>query len=163
MATRTRLVLAALLVAVCAVSSANASCPNLNFTADTFVSKWNERVTADKLGPSWHLEKYNGLGFIRQILDDTSLLLTAKVDKSRCITVLEIKSRRADANGYAALVAWSSVIIVTNPSLPKEQRKSVFTALKLDKPDTGGSYSTNHVTYKYAENAETNDFSATPD
>jgi hypothetical protein len=163
MATLAQRLFAALLFAVCAVPSAHASCANPDFTADAFVSKWNERVTTDKLGPAWHLEKYNGLGSIRQNLDGTSLLLTAKVDKAGCITQLDIKSRRADADGYAALVAWSSVIIVTNPSLPKEQRKTVFAALGIDKPSAGGSNTTNHVTYKYVENEETNDFSAAPE
>jgi len=154
---------ATLLFAFCAAASAQASCANPDFAADAFIGKWNERVTADKLGPAWHLEKYNGLGFIRQNLDGTSLLLTAKVDKAGCITQVDIKSRRADAGGFAALVAWSSVIIVTNPSLPKEQRKTVFTALGIDKPSAGGSHTVNHVTYKYVENEETNDFSAAPE
>lgn len=163
MATLSQFLRTSLLFASCAMPPAYASCANPDFAADAFVSKWNERVTGDKLGPSWHLEKYKGLGFIRQNLDGTSLLLTAKVDKAGCITHLDIKSRRADADGYAALVAWSSVIIVTNPSLPKEQRKTVFTALGIDKPSAGGSYTTNHVIYKYVENAETNDFSAAPE
>jgi hypothetical protein len=152
-----------LIFTVCLVPTAGASCPNPDFVADTFIAKWNERVTTDKLGPSWHLERYKALGFVRQNLDGTSLLLTAKVNKDGCITQVEIKSRRADAEPYAALAAWSSVIIVTNPSLPKDQRKTVFTALKLDKPDAGGSYSVNHVAYKFVEDGETNDFSATPE
>lgn len=151
------------LFAVCSMPAAQAGCTNANFAADAFISKWNERVTTDKLGPGWHLEKYNGLGFIRQNIDGPSLLLTAQVDKAGCVTRVDIKSRRADADGYAALVAWSSVIMVTNPSLAKDQRKTVFSALKLDKPDAGGSYSANHVTYKFVENEETNDLSATPE
>jgi hypothetical protein len=158
-----RSVLGAVLLAVCFISSTNAACTNANFSADIFISRWNDRVTTDKLGPAWRLEKYKNLGFIRQNLDGTSLLLTAKVDKAGCITQVEIKSRRADAEPYAALVAWSSVIIVTNPDLPKDRRKEVFTALKLDKPDAGGSYSVNHVTYRFTEDGETNDFSATPE
>jgi len=155
--------LVALLVLLSAAGPARAACTNGNFAADTFISRWNDRGTTGKLGPSWHLEKYNSLGFIRQNLDGTSLLLTAKVDKAGCITRVEIKSRRADAEPYAALVAWTSVIIVTNPDLPKERRKDVFKALKLDKPDADGSCSVNHVTYKFTEDAETNDFSATPE
>jgi hypothetical protein len=149
----------------CLVHPAQGSCANADFAAATFIAKWNERVKTDKLDSSWQVENYNGLGFIRHNLGGARLLLTAQVDKAGCITEVHIKSRRADAEakGLAALVAWSSIIIVTNPSLPKEQRKNVFESLKLDQPVAGGSYTVNHVTYAYTENTEINDFSAKPD
>lgn len=143
------------------IQIAHASCSNPDFAADSLIAKWNERASTNKLGPSWQLEKYKGLGFIRQNLDGPSLLLTAQVDKSGCVTKLEIKSRRADTDGFAALVAWTSVINVTNPTLSKDQRKEVITALNLDKPEAGGSFTSKRVTYKYSETEETNDFSAT--
>lgn len=147
----------------CSISAApaHASCANPDFTADAFIGKWNDRVSASELGSAWQLEKYNGLGFIRQNLDGPSLLLTAQVDKAGCITKLDIKSRREDTDGYAALVAWMSVINATNPSLSREERKAVISGLNLDKPNAGGSYAAKRVTYKFAETAEMNDFSAT--
>jgi hypothetical protein len=157
-------IFAGLLLACCLTQSAQASCANADFDADALIAKWNERVATSKLGPAWHLEKYNGLGFIRQNLGDPSLLLTAKVDKGRCVTRLDIKSRRADADGYAVLVACMSAIIVTNPTLSKDQRKAVlFAALGLDKPAPGRSYVANHVNYEFVKNDEINDFSAAPE
>ena len=157
-----RCLITALVFGFFSVQSAHAACANPDFAADTLIGKWNERASTNKLGPPWQLEKYNGLGFIRQNLDGPSLLLTAQVDKNGCVTKLEIKSRRADTDGFAALVAWTSVINVTNPTLSKDQRKEVISSLNLDKPEAGGSFTSKRVTYKFSETDETNDFSATP-
>src|SRR4051794_18525223 len=140
---------------------AQPSCANPNFVVDTFIVRWNEHASKGNLGRSWTLPAYNGLGFLRQNLEAQGVLLTLRIDKNRCINRVDIKSRRSDASGYAALVAWSSVIVATNPFLPKEQRKTVFSALRLDTPDAGGSYTVNRVTYAFVENTEVNDFSAT--
>ena len=152
----------ALLLLIYPILAAHAECANSHFAADALIAKWNERVTTAKLKAAWHLEKYSGLGFIRQNLDGTSLLFTAKVDKSGCVTRADIKSRRADADGFAAQVAWLFLIEATNPDLPKEQRIAVIKALKLDQPDAGGSDKVNHVTYSYVEDTETNDLWAAP-
>jgi hypothetical protein len=111
------------LVVVLPALSAQGSCANANFAAETLISNWNERAAKTNLGAAWTLPKYNGLGSIRKTLEGSSLLLVARVDKNACVYRIDIKSRRADSSGYAALVAWSSVIIVTNPSLSCQRRR----------------------------------------
>jgi len=137
-------------------------CPSSAFAATTFVSRWNERVSAAHLSSDWTIPKYSRLGFIRKNLDSGSLLVVAQVDKSGCIERIDVKSRRADGDGYAALVAWNSVIIVTNSSLSKEERAAIFMNLRLDKADAGGSFAINGVIYEFTETVELNRFSARP-
>jgi hypothetical protein len=137
------------------------SCQNGDFAADGLVTRWDKNATDHKFS-DWLPKKYNGLGFIRQQLGKSGLLLVGQVDKHRCVTRLEIKSRRADADGYAALVAWLWLIDATNPTTSKEQRHEVFTVLHLDQPNAGGSFKLGRVTYEFFEDEETNDFSAVP-
>jgi hypothetical protein len=98
-----KLLIAVSLLLLCLPSQAEqSSCQNGDFAADGLVTRWDKYATDHKFS-DWLLKKYNGLGFIRQQLGKSGLLLVGQVDKHRCVTRLEIKSRRADADGYAAL------------------------------------------------------------
>lgn len=139
---------------------AEAACPKA-FLVANFVTQWNFK-TAKLTAGTWQLRKYDGVGRIRQALDGPSLLLVAQVDKAGCITRAAVKSRRTDTNAFAALVAFSTLVFATNPTLTVPQRKAVLDAMKLDQPVAGGRYSVNGATYEFSEDAETNSFTSTP-
>lgn len=157
-----KLLIAVFLIVLCLpLRAEQGSCPNTDFAADELIARWNKNATDHKFS-DWLLKKYNGLGFIRQQLGKSGLLIVGHVDKHRCVTRLEIKSRRADTVGYAGLVGWLWLIDATNPTASKEQRHEVFTALGLDQPKAGGSFKLGRVTYEFSEDEEINDFSAVP-
>jgi hypothetical protein len=93
--------------------------------------------------------KYDGSGTLRQSFGSTGLVLRGDVGKDGCITKLSIKSLRdsRETDGYAALVAWLSLVAVTNPALTPEERKATLNALGLDRPRAGGTHHVGRVTY----------------
>lgn len=133
------------LMALTSISArAGASCPRA-FLVANFITQWNLKTAKLTVG-TWQLRRYDGVGRVRQTLDGPSLLLVARVNKAGCITRASIRSRRADTNGFAALVAFSTLVFATNPTLSVTQRKAVLEAMKLDQPVAGGRYSVNGAT-----------------
>ena len=161
----TRLIQCWLLVLLLSTSSCNSFppkklCDNSAFDVDNLIAHWNTKVAHLTVG-TWRLEKYNDSGFIRQTLDGPSLLLRATVDKSRCVTRIDIEARRADVEPYASIDAWLFLIDVTNPQLPTSGRHTIFKKLGLFDPSIpdNDTYTVNKVRYSFVENIESNTFS----
>ncbi|WAC27887.1 hypothetical protein [Ancylobacter sp. SL191] len=115
-----------------------ASCTVADFSADLFVERWNQEIASLTIG-TWRLEKYGGLGFIRQNLDGPDLTLSVQIDKNRCITKIQVTSRR-DGDGFAAQVSWVKIIKITNPTITNDIRKNIYRILNMDEVNAGGAH-----------------------
>jgi hypothetical protein len=152
---RKKILTTSILLSLSAHTSALAiKCPQ-SFEVESFIQKWN-RQTKDIPDGNWRLPPYKGLGYIRQSLDDF-LFLTLRVSRESCINEISIRSSRHQTYPYAALVAWSTAIKLTNSS--SQAVRIIFSALNLNQLSAGGTHLLNDVEYQFVETSETNVFS----
>jgi hypothetical protein len=147
------------------ISSPDAAfaCGNSGFAIRSFIDAWNHRTRRISV-KTWQLKPYDGSRSLRQSVE-FGLLLRVAVDKTGCLLKAELMSRREgpqQPDGFAALFGWLSLTAATNSKLSPRDRKLILERLDVTRDVAGGTVTVNGMTYTFFENAEVNNFSATP-